>query len=174
MSATSRMAPVWSPDSREIRTSGYSAAGGADRRAAQQRQGAAKGDHVAEMVPDPVFTVNRNRPSWMISTQHGAVCWSANGEIPIGDNMPAAESWNAETCRCRRRRCARWTNSYPGSWAELAAERAQALGGGLGAQRCRLCMLERQELPGRASLASSAPVAGRGSLVAEAVAADLS
>jgi hypothetical protein len=50
-----------------------------------------------EMVPDPVFTVNRNRPSWMISTQHGAVCWSANGEIAIGDNMPAAESWNAET-----------------------------------------------------------------------------
>jgi hypothetical protein len=27
-----------------------------------------------EMVPDPVLTVNRNRPSWMISTQHGAVC----------------------------------------------------------------------------------------------------
>jgi hypothetical protein len=59
--------------------------------------------------------------------------------------------------------------------AELAAERAQALGGGLGAQRCRLCMLERQELSGQASLtARRVPVAGRGSLVAEAVAADLS
>src|SRR5258706_11807327 len=26
-----------------------------------------------EMVPDPVFTVNRNRPLGVISTQHGAV-----------------------------------------------------------------------------------------------------
>jgi triacylglycerol esterase/lipase EstA (alpha/beta hydrolase family) len=46
---------------------------------------------------------------------------------------------------------------------------------GLGAQRCRLCMLEREELSGRASLvARRAPVGGKGSLVAEAVAADLS
>ena len=32
------------------------------------------------MLPDPVFTVNTYRPSWLISTQHGAVCASANGE----------------------------------------------------------------------------------------------
>jgi len=25
------------------------------------------------MLFDPVFTVNRNRPLWVISTQHGAV-----------------------------------------------------------------------------------------------------
>ena len=49
------------------------------------------------MVPDPVLTVNRNRPSWLISTQHGAVCRSANGEVPIDVSVPLAESWNAET-----------------------------------------------------------------------------
>ena len=48
-------------------------------------------------MPDPVLTVNRNRPSWLISTQHGAVCRSANGEDPIGDSVPSAESLNAET-----------------------------------------------------------------------------
>src|SRR5712691_2519746 len=31
-----------------------------------------------------VLTVNRNRPSGVISTQHGAVCLSANGEAPMG------------------------------------------------------------------------------------------
>src|SRR5450755_2927580 len=49
------------------------------------------------MVPDPVLTVNRNRPSWVISTQHGAVWRSANGEDPIDDSVPLLESLNAET-----------------------------------------------------------------------------
>src|SRR6266702_1512484 len=49
------------------------------------------------MVPDPVFTVNRNWPSWLISTQHGAVCRSANGEDPIDDSVPSAASLNADT-----------------------------------------------------------------------------
>src|SRR6266581_2477563 len=49
------------------------------------------------MVPDPVFTVNRNWPSWLISTQHGAVCRSANGEDPIDDSVPSAASANADT-----------------------------------------------------------------------------
>ncbi len=49
------------------------------------------------MVPDAVFTVNRNWPSWLISTQHGAVWLSAKGEDPIGNSVPPAESLNAET-----------------------------------------------------------------------------
>src|SRR6516162_10649349 len=49
------------------------------------------------MEPDPVLTVNRYRPSWVISTQHGAVCRSANGEDPIGASVPSAESLNADT-----------------------------------------------------------------------------
>src|ERR1700677_58654 len=36
-------------------------------------------------------------PSWVISTQQGAVCWSANGEAPIGVSVPLKESANAET-----------------------------------------------------------------------------
>src|SRR5260370_10927641 len=124
------------------------------------------------MVPDPVLTVHRNRPSWVISTQHGAVCWSANREIPIGDNMPAAESWNAETVPVL---CALDKQLIRVRGAELAAERAQALGGGPGAQRCRLCMLEREELSGRASLAARpAPASGRVSPVPPAVAGGLS
>lgn len=88
--------------------------------------------------------------------------------------MPAAESWDAETVPVPAL-CALDKQLIRVRGAELAAERAQALGGGLGAQRCRLCMREREELSGRASLvARRAPVGGRGSLVAEAVAADLS
>ena len=48
------------------------------------------------MLPAPVLTVNRNRPSWVISTQHGAVCRSANGEAPIGDRLPSGRSRKAE------------------------------------------------------------------------------
>ena len=114
MPAMSRMAPVWYPDSREIRISGYAAAGGVGRCAAQQRQGAARAIMQREMVPDPVLTVNRNRPCWVISTQHGAVCRRRTGRSP------------ATICRrpspgtprlCRYRRCARWTQTAdPGSW----------------------------------------------------------
>src|SRR5436853_361541 len=41
------------------------------------------------MLPDAVLTVNRNCPSWVISTQHGAVWLSANGELPIEESVPA-------------------------------------------------------------------------------------
>ena len=44
------------------------------------------------MFPDPVLTVNRYLPSWLISTQHGAVCPSAYGEAPIGDRPPRRPS----------------------------------------------------------------------------------
>src|SRR5271170_6055195 len=50
-----------------------------------------------EMSPDPVFTVNRNWPSWLISTQHGAVCPSANGTAVIGDSAPFQPTLKAET-----------------------------------------------------------------------------
>ena len=35
------------------------------------------------MLGTAVLTANRKRPSWLISTQHGAVWLSANGEAPI-------------------------------------------------------------------------------------------
>src|ERR1700722_1126244 len=50
-----------------------------------------------EISPDPVFTVKRNWPSWVISTQHGAVWLSANGEPPSDVRVPLKESLNAET-----------------------------------------------------------------------------
>jgi hypothetical protein len=44
------------------------------------------------MFADPVLTVNRYLPSWLISTQHGAVCPSAYGEDPIGTRWPEKPS----------------------------------------------------------------------------------
>src|ERR1700748_681597 len=49
-----------------------------------------------EIAPDPVFTVNRNWPSWVISIQHGAICLSANGDAPIEVSVPSWESVYAE------------------------------------------------------------------------------
>src|SRR5271157_4742855 len=48
------------------------------------------------MEPDAVFTVNRNWPLWVISTQHGAIWSSANGEPLTGDSLPLRWSRNAE------------------------------------------------------------------------------
>src|SRR6266550_1474351 len=81
------------------------------------------------MVPDPVFTVNRKRPSWLISTQHGAVCRSANGEDPIDFSVPSFATSNAETVPAPGPPWALETNSWlglvgrnslpngPGPWA---------------------------------------------------------
>ena len=44
-----------------------------------------------------MLTVNRNLPSWLISTQQGAICWSGNGNDPIDERIPSAESWNGDT-----------------------------------------------------------------------------
>src|SRR5437763_5630809 len=68
-----------------------------------------------EIVPDAVFTVNRNRPSWLISTQHGAIWSSANGEPATGVRVPREESVNAETVPLSV--AVLWaldTNSWPG------------------------------------------------------------
>jgi hypothetical protein len=50
-----------------------------------------------ESVPEAVFTVNRYRPSGLISTQHGAVCRSPKGDDPIDVSVPRGPSLNAET-----------------------------------------------------------------------------
>src|SRR5713101_7444880 len=41
-----------------------------------------------EMLGTAVLTVNRNLPSCVISTQHGAVCLSANGDPSIESSVP--------------------------------------------------------------------------------------
>ena len=50
-----------------------------------------------EISADPVSSAYRYSPSGLITCQHGAVWKSANGEAPIGDNVPLAESLYAET-----------------------------------------------------------------------------
>src|SRR5947209_18471596 len=76
-----------------------------------------------------VLTVNRNRPSWLISTQHGAVWRSANGEEEIDVRVPSPATSNAETVPAPGPPCALETNSWcgfvgrnslpngPGPWA---------------------------------------------------------
>src|SRR5579862_2917099 len=69
-----------------------------------------------EISPDPVFTVNRNWPSGVISTQHGAVCWSANGEPATGFSVPFGESLYAEMVPVPAPTlCALDTNNWSGS-----------------------------------------------------------
>jgi hypothetical protein len=41
-----------------------------------------------EVLGTAVLTVNRNLPSYVISTQHDAVCLSANGEPSMGSSVP--------------------------------------------------------------------------------------
>lgn len=67
-----------------------------------------------EMVPDPVLTVNRNRPCWVIPTQHGAVCRRRTGRSPATICRRPSPG-TPRLCRCQR--CARWTQTAdPGSW----------------------------------------------------------
>src|ERR1700694_1378995 len=49
------------------------------------------------MVVLPVLTVNRYLPSCEISTQHGAVWWSAYGEAPMELKVPLWATLKAET-----------------------------------------------------------------------------
>jgi hypothetical protein len=44
-----------------------------------------------------VLTVNRYRPSWLISTQQGAVWLFGNGDDPMDVNLPLAATLNADT-----------------------------------------------------------------------------
>src|SRR2546423_705342 len=67
------------------------------------------------MLPEAVFTVNRNWPSWVISTQHGAVWSSAKGDEPIEDKVPSAPTLNAETVPLPAPAWAFDTNSWLGS-----------------------------------------------------------
>src|SRR5262245_48908729 len=50
-----------------------------------------------EMLGTAVLTVKRNRPSWVISTQQGAVCWSAKGDDPMDVRSARRETLKAET-----------------------------------------------------------------------------
>jgi hypothetical protein len=50
-----------------------------------------------EMLGTAVFTAKRNRPSWLISIQHGAVWLSGNGDDPMDVNPPSAATVNADT-----------------------------------------------------------------------------
>ena len=50
-----------------------------------------------EIVVLPVFTVNRYRPSWEISTQHGAVWPSGNGEPVIDFSFAFGLTEKADT-----------------------------------------------------------------------------
>ena len=49
-----------------------------------------------EIVADAVLTANRNRPSWLISTQHGAV-WPLENAGPTAVRTPPLSTLNAET-----------------------------------------------------------------------------
>src|SRR5882757_3240433 len=82
-----------------------------------------------EIVLLAVLTVKRYWPSWLISTQQGAVCKSANGEDPIDDGTPLSATLKAETeplpappWAFETKSCVRWVglNSLPngpGPWA---------------------------------------------------------
>src|SRR6516225_4924782 len=93
------------------------------------------------MVPEAVLTVNRNWPSWVISTQHGAIWPSANGGPATGDSVPSAESVNAETVPLLTVvLCASETNSWPGSVGRNSlpnGPRPSALNGDPGAAASR-------------------------------------
>src|SRR5207237_208554 len=62
-----------------------------------------------------VLTVKRNCPSWLISTQHGAVWKSGNGDEPIDVSVPSLASLKAETVPLPVPPCALETNSCVGS-----------------------------------------------------------
>src|SRR2546421_547266 len=67
------------------------------------------------MLPLAVLTVNKKRPSWLISTQHGAVCRSGKGEESIDVSVPSPATLNAETLPASAPPWALETNSWLGS-----------------------------------------------------------
>ena len=69
----------------------------AERRGPGSAATRSRGSGSCEIVVLPVFTANRYRPSCEISTQHGAVCWSANGEPPIDFTFAFGFTENADT-----------------------------------------------------------------------------
>src|SRR5207302_8085298 len=62
-----------------------------------------------------VLTVKRNWPSWLISTQHGAVWKSGNGDEPIDVSVPSLPSLKAETVPLPGQSCALETKSWVAS-----------------------------------------------------------
>src|SRR6266404_2020447 len=68
-----------------------------------------------ESVPEAVLVVNRNLPSWLISTQQGAVCPLANGDAAIEVRSPLRLTSNADTVPSPAPSWAFETNSWDGS-----------------------------------------------------------
>src|SRR3954453_6070101 len=63
----------------------------------------------------PVLTVKRKWPSWLISTQQGAVWKSGKGDAPIEVSVPSLASVKAETVPLLAPPWALETNSWVGS-----------------------------------------------------------
>src|SRR6478609_2088309 len=68
-----------------------------------------------DRLADPVLTTNRYRPSWLIPTQHGAVCPFGTGEVPIEVNTPVRPTWNADTVPSPGPLCALLTYTWDAS-----------------------------------------------------------
>src|ERR1700733_7207144 len=66
------------------------------------------------MLPEPVLTVNRNSPSWLISTQHGAAWPSADAEPPMHRRAPPPAGRDADTAPAPAALWAFETNSWYG------------------------------------------------------------
>src|SRR5580704_13261091 len=66
------------------------------------------------MLGTAVFTVNRYRPLWVISIQHGAVWRSGNGDPPMGAKAASADTWNTDTVPLLAPPWALDTNSWAG------------------------------------------------------------
>ena len=66
------------------------------------------------MLELAVLTANRYRPSWLISTQHGAVWRSANGDEPIEVRAPLSAAEKADTVPLPAPPCAFETNNWVG------------------------------------------------------------
>ena len=84
------------------------------------------------MVVLPVFTVNRYRPSWEISTQQGAVSPSAKGEPVIDFTFAFGFTENADTDPLSVPPCAFDTYRWCGSAGENALPNGPAASAGNG------------------------------------------
>src|SRR3954453_9036834 len=76
------------------------------------------------MSAEPVFTVNRYRPSWVISTQQEAVRPLRYGVGLTAVRVPSAASWNADTLPLPAPACALLTNS----WSESVGRNSEPIG----------------------------------------------
>ena len=77
-----------------------------------------------DTVAEPVLTAKSHLPSWLISTQHGAVWPSGTGESPIELRTPRRLTWKADTVP---RPAPAWAlETY--SWAGLVGRNSAPIG----------------------------------------------